>query len=800
MVTEYELKIGGDTWRLTSADIKNWDEIKFKLTRSGFDGVMRSFTSQFEFVGDVADALYAAYLTDGIFAKASIAVFTLSNRWHYEKQFECDLDFTSVGYENGIFSISSVDNSFAALIKSNKGTDYDLEIGKDIVSDATFAFDRLNVKESITYEITGGESDSDTGVLTVDSTKPGNLENNRLYVGIVGDEISVGRAVDFNDDQTTDAGSMLFSAMKELDVELEYNIEEDTSSGDGTSALIYAVVVAGENESSSYINTVGSSVKTQIYPNDADDLVANYPIADNKASYAIIDGVVWAPYNVGDLPRAYWGNTGKTKAEYFRRIIKGKITLSLKKGNSVYIRASKMSTNVRFCLYSSSFAFSWITKGEACTINAFKPVTVLRRLLDKAGNGEQYARASISGFDSRLADTLIFASESARNLDNAKLSSSFTNFVDWMSAVFGYTYVVGERKDNQYKYIKPFGSIIGTNYTLITAYPYAGEVDPVNIAYMPYYNSFVYYDGSGFYRHFDGSTDYNDDSENARTDTVFKSGDKLYCIEKGRAVRYYECEESIGKPYTEVNFLHRSELFGSTAVKHIDGITEVKLSTDSNVIYSKIEAGYDKKDYDSINGRDEFNFDVNYTTGCSLSSKTLSLKSKYRADCYGIEFAVQKRGEDTTDSDSDKDVYFVHVTNENGILVPDRSVNVDNALSDTVFNGAFSPLSCIDANALYIAVMAQPLTLTFASAGGNSDVVVGGRSFSDAIYINEALATCSQLQFSTDDMDLPADLNALIEVEHDGFLYQGFISEVEMRFAKSETVSYKIIVKSVTQC
>ena len=80
--------------------------------------------------------------------------------------------------------------------------------------------------------------------------------------------------------------------------------------------------------------------------------------------------------------------------------------------------------------------------------------------------------------------------------------------------------------------------------------------------------------------------------------------------------------------------------------------------------------------YNSINGRGEFNFTNKYTTGCTVSDKSLKLISKYRCDSYGIEFMAQKRGAESTDNESDTDVFFVLCKKQGIALVPMRSVSI----------------------------------------------------------------------------------------------------------------------------
>ena len=55
----------------------------------------------------------------------------------------------------------------------------------------------------------------------------------------------------------------------------------------------------------------------------------------------------------------------------------------------------------------------------------------------------------------------------------------------------------------------------------------------------------------------------------------------------------------------------------------------------------------------------EFRFTTEYSTGITITDNVYELISPYRADAYGIEFLVQKRGKDTTDDESDNDVFFV---------------------------------------------------------------------------------------------------------------------------------------------
>jgi hypothetical protein len=469
--------------------------------------------------------------------------------------------------------------------------------------------------------------------------------------------------------------------------------------------------------------------------------------------------------------------------------------------------SSKTQATIRFT--SSAFNFAWQAIGDSKDIAVMTPRRVIETLLHRiVSDGSLNLTAYFSDHDSRLANTYLFAAESARAISGAKFYTSFNQFCDWMSAVFGYIYYIGDRLPREYDSYLKCGRFISTPYTLEDGY-YSGDVDTDNILYISSkYGKFVYKDGDKYYRYWPGCEKYNHPGkDHPYTDRLYyfrlTNPNVLYRFEEYDASKTlypteteYTLENYLSDRQT-VYFVHRSEVMKADAdIKVFQHCRDLSYSVDTGVIYSSVNIGYDSKDYDSINGRDEFNFNNTYTTGCTVSDKELSLISKYRADCYGIEFAVQKQGEDTTDSTSDKDVFFVLCKKTSDGLVPDRSLTIEGALSDKVFNGAFSPMACVKANAGYIGMQAESLTLEFASSEGNSDVVIDGVAMSDNLTIDTPLATPGVIEFTTDEVDLP-DANVRMEVESDGVVYRGFLQEVDLKYARTEAAKYKIIVKDI---
>ena len=178
---------------------------------------------------------------------------------------------------------------------------------------------------------------------------------------------------------------------------------------------------------------------------------------------------------------------------------------------------------------------------------------------------------------------------------------------------------------------------------------------------------------------------------------------------------------------------------------------------------------------------------------------TLSLISPYRADAYGIEFLVQKRGEDTTDSDSDNDVFFVSC-DQDGVNLklyrPYSAAQLSGLLSpESMFNIQYSPRFMLEANKKYIGACTN--LLKFASSDGNSDVSINGIKETDDLPIPERLFTVSEVEVSTSDIKAPADLTGLVSFNNKGEIITGYIKQLELNIAKEKAATYTLIVKDI---
>lgn len=811
MLTKYLIEIDGQKVEIPKECIKNWDEIQCVYKRTDFSGVTRSFTSQFEFVGEMYDKLVALYLRDGFASSAILFLFIITDRWEWVEQFSCPLDFSTIKWDSHVLQINCVDNSVAALIKANKSTKYEFEIGSDIVSKHTFNFDRIPMSESVTYGFTNGDTYANSADILVHQ-----MQNTRMWMGCTGQEITINQTIAWNDDQEDNEDGYLFSVEKDVEVtlDLEYSYRSDEGNKDVMQFLL-GVNRNGQPVTGSYDWYLGCITKDKVLTNYISP--SSLPPAghDYDSTYAIISGTVWLCQYCGHImPNGTpyeWRNLNKPPEEVFLRRTKKRLKLNLLRGDKVFINANNYggaACEVTFRCTSSRFTFSWLARGENIDISVFRPETVVNAILRRMAGSKMNLTASISNYDKRLSNTFLMAAESVRGIPNAKFYSSFNDFCDWISTVFGYTYYLGSPLRSRYEKIVPVGDTFYSPWSYKEE-SWQGPVDVTCITFIGGHGQFFYVPKTEqkLYTVWAGSNDYRGPDGYPRTDRLYEIDGELFYFDEYREGRLplpiqYEFEaDGINNQSQSVNFVHRSELFnGNAGVRRIANIRECSYSVDSGQIFSSIVIGYDKKDYESINGRDEFNFNNSYSTGCSVSGKKLSMMSRYRADCYGLEFTAQKRGIDTTDNQSDNSVFFVLCLDAGGVLVPDRSIPIENALSDAVFNGAFSPLSCIDANAGYIGMQAESLDLEFASSEGNNSIVIDGRPMAANINLNTPLMTCGLLEFVTDSSDFSSECSEMVEVENAGFLYRGFVSEVSYVFARNEAVKYKIIVKDVKPC
>lgn len=635
MLCKYVLTVDSISYDIPKSCIQNWDEIKFSRKRSGLEGITRTFTSKFQFVGEAYDLILEEYLSKYLASNASISVYTITNSHTYDEFFSCRLDFGSLTYDGNTVSINSIDDSVANIIKANKGTQYEYSVD-ELKDEAQLYYDRLSYVGSATYYCGGRTLES--GSILVDAVSGSDhYMTIPMYIG--SSEIVSGSGIE---------------------------VKDVGASGNLESCLIYT-----EKATSVKISIKGA------YSWDGASLAADMQLKTKS----------------GTLLKEWKGGWG---GESISVNWDGEVTLSADDG--IVLLAAY---NTKFALYyfsSLKITMEFPSIGLPIDIDAIKPVTILKRLLKSMNGGNDGIDGEISsGIDERLDNCVILTAESIRGIPKAKLYTSYTKFVNWMEAEFGFVPVINGRV---------------------------------------------------------------------------------------------------------VSFRHRNNLFGENNVKDLgSNIADFEYKMEESRIYSRVRVGYDKQEYESMNGRDEFRFTTEYTTGVDITDNVLELISPYRADAYGIEFLAQNRGKDTTDDESDNDVFFVGATlssNDKKYKLIRVGWNVDGVLSpDTMFNTMYWQGAMLQANAGYIGMFTNKLS--YSSSDGNSDVVVNDIGMKDDFNVESGIITCGDVSFTTYNEDIPPTDDETIKILKDDLVYEGYIKEVSSTVERNEGVKYDLFVRSITK-
>lgn len=650
-----ELLIGGMTYDATN-ELVNWDDVEMSFKRGDYDGVVRSFSTKFEFTNGAYSLLLKEYLSNYLNSSATLVFYTRNNSWLLNEKFRCALDYSTFSYNDTTCEINAVDNSLASLIKAKKGTQYEYPV-KEIKESQPLDYDRLLMNSDIKWSI---PSDAEEPNVSHVMTAYPNAYYTIPFYMLGQPEIATKDIVEVFDTaenrfESTESlfGEYLFKNISDRDLTIRIKVKFSvfiTYQRPGVSFPIY-IRLSSYNENSKELKIYYQSATIQTFNTYTVDIDENLTISPGEMI---------------------------------------NFNIALAKSDPIY---QNFPVNFKFNSLDTPLNISFSERGKSVKIDCISPKVLLNRLLRSITDKNNVTGEIATGVDERLDMAMIVPAESIRGLPNAKIYTSYIKFANWMSAEFGFVPVIGDEK---------------------------------------------------------------------------------------------------------VTFVHRDTLFQDTEIKDLqDSTSDLEYNVNAGLVYSGVKVGYDKQDYDSVNGRDEFRFTNEYTTGITLTDNVLELVSPYRADVYGMEFLAEKRGEDTTDSDSDNDIFFVGASldGEKYKLVRD-GYTISGVISpSTMFNAMYSQRFMIEANARYIGAFAN--ALEFTSSDGNSDVTINGVSERSSIVLGNKLFTVGELSVKTGDLEIPSDLTGYIRVEKNGRIYKGYVKSASYNYGRPEAVKYSLIVKSV---
>lgn len=652
-----ELLIGGMTYDATN-ELVNWDDVEMSFKRGDYDGVVRSFSTKFEFANGAYSLLLKEYLSNYLNSSATLVFYTRNNSWLLNEKFRCALDYSTFSYNDTTCEINAVDNSIASLIKAKKGTQYEYPV-KEIKESQPLDYDRLLMNSDIKWSI---PSDAEEPNVSHVMTAYPNAYYTIPFYMLGQPEIATKDIVEVFDTaenrfESTESlfGEYLFKNISDRDLTIRIKVKFSifiTYQRPGVSFPIY-IRLSSYNENSKELKIYYQSATIQTFNTYTVDIDENLTISPGEMI---------------------------------------NFNIALAKSDPIY---QNFPVNFKFNSLDTPLNISFSERGKSVKIDCISPKVLLNRLLRSITDKNNVTGEIATGVDERLDMAMIVPAESIRGLPNAKIYTSYTKFANWMSTEFGFVPVIGDEK---------------------------------------------------------------------------------------------------------VTFVHRDTLFQDTEIKDLqDSTSDLEYNVNAGLVYSGVKVGYDKQDYDSVNGRDEFRFTNEYTTGITLTDNVLELVSPYRADAYGMEFLAEKRGEDTTDSDSDNDIFFVGASldGEKYKLVRD-GYTISGVISpSTMFNAMYSQRFMIEANARYIGAFAN--ALEFTSSDGNSDVTINGVSERSSIVLGNKLFTVGELSVKTGDLEIPSDLTGYIRVEKNGHIYKGYVKSASYNYGRPEAVKYSLIVKDIVK-
>lgn len=225
-------------------------------------------------------------------------------------------------------------------------------------------------------------------------------------------------------------------------------------------------------------------------------------------------------------------------------------------------------------------------------------------------------------------------------------------------------------------------------------------------------------------------------------------------------------------------------------------VSELETQAAEDYAYTNVRIGYDKQDYDSINGRAEVNGTFEYTTGyLNREENTLELISPYRADSIGFELLCREvYKSDSTDTDSDNDIFFVAlVDNGTDYTTYETRRIVDNKTGVTMFNAPFCPYFLALANKSLIGISTDKLT--FASTDMNREASIPPTNIYGNITIDQQLFKPVKYTVSTGNFkDLPSPdvWNGVVVFIVNDVTKSGFISSITKNYSTDSETDWEL--------
>ena len=428
MICKYYLMIGSDSVDRNSescidvsAMISNLKDLKLSYSRVDYGGVTRKSGSSIEFIGDARERIIDYFMSNGVNSLASFAVYAIEDDWTYKEIFSCPLDFSSFSYDLYVAKLSCLDNSIAAKIKANNNTKYEFNVS-ELKAPKQLAYDRVSMRNEASIQAIGNKQ---TGNDTYTELKP-DVWWYYPRIGIIDTNLVNNESILLQDSPETfqtDGTPLIWGmpGLNKTDVYFLECLKDCTVSIDFSNIGIgsYGCVLAKISGSSSTPLNCGYS---NVMSKD-ENTIGNF-----KWSGALLKGekLQFAIYNYTHGRPGY-------------------------------------STNIFFEANKKGYIL-WDERQSPYYFDAIKPDVLLDKIISSMCPGmdvRTYIKESITNANGveidnpSIKNVVLCPAECVRQISDAKIYTSFSDFCQWMEDTFGYVYQIVEMAENEDEFLLP---------------------------------------------------------------------------------------------------------------------------------------------------------------------------------------------------------------------------------------------------------------------------------------------------------------------------------------------------------
>lgn len=260
----------------------------------------------------------------------------------------------------------------------------------------------------------------------------------------------------------------------------------------------------------------------------------------------------------------------------------------------------------------------------------------------------------------------------------------------------------------------------------------------------------------------------------------------------------------------------KSAFYTSDVIADLGEVADCQVTNATDYLWNTLKIGWPARDYDDVNGKDEFNNTHEYTSPVKRLGKPLDLTAPYRTDPYGIEFTrINLDGKSTTDNESDNDVFIINIADNGsgGYILnrPPYSAITGVRAGSSIFNTELSPARCLIANGSFLHIGMDLLDagqLTFQTTEKNAalSTTLDGVTITENqnFPISSLAAKLFLPKVFEVDCRVPINIVDLIEANPYGKIqfkwlgntYRGYIMEAAQQAATNAQQTFKLIAST----